>query len=140
MLFFITAHRFVQFFGIAGGRMGKTIKIQGEIIMEKITVLLADSSAEYRMALREEMEKSGDFRVVGEAEDGQHTVQMVRQMKPQILILDAMLPLLDGMAVLRTLREQDEQPPCCIMLSAFCAERFSGRRSGWACISFCPSR
>ena len=92
--------------------------------MEKITVLLADSSAEYRMALREEMEKSGDFRVVGEAEDGQHTVQMVRQMKPQILILDAMLPLLDGMAVLRTLREQDEQPPCCIMLSAFCAERF----------------
>ena len=58
------------------------------------------------------MEKSGDFRVVGEAEDGQHTVQMVRQMKPQILILDAMLPLLDGMAVLRTLREQDEQPPC----------------------------
>ena len=42
--------------------------------MEKITVLLADSSAEYRMALREEMEKSGDFRVVGEAEDGQHTV------------------------------------------------------------------
>ena len=72
--------------------------------MEKITVLLADSSAEYRMALREEMEKSGDFRVVGEAEDGQHTVQMVRQMKPQILILDAMLPLLDGMAVLRTLR------------------------------------
>ena len=104
--------------------MGKTIKIQGEIIMEKITVLLADSSAEYRMALREEMEKSGDFRVVGEAEDGQHTVQMVRQMKPQILILDAMLPLLDGMAVLRTLREQDEQPPCCIMLSAFCAERF----------------
>ena len=124
MLFFITAHRFVQFFGIAGGRMGKTIKIQGEIIMEKITVLLADSSAEYRMALREEMEKSGDFRVVGEAEDGQHTVQMVRQMKPQILILDAMLPLLDGMAVLRTLREQDEQPPCCIMLSAFCAERF----------------
>lgn len=124
MLFFITAHRFVQFFGIAGERMGKTIKIQGEIIMEKITVLLADSSAEYRMALREEMEKSGDFRVVGEAEDGQHTVQMVRQMKPQILILDAMLPLLDGMAVLRTLREQDEQPPCCIMLSAFCAERF----------------
>ena len=124
MLFFITAHRFVQFFGIAGGWMGKTIKIQGEIIMEKITVLLADSSAEYRMALREEMEKSGDFRVVGEAEDGQHTVQMVRQMKPQILILDAMLPLLDGMAVLRTLREQDEQPPCCIMLSAFCAERF----------------
>ena len=91
--------------------------------MEKITVLLADSSAEYRMALREEMEKSGDFRIVGEAEDGQHTVQMVRQMKPQILILDAMLPLLDGMAVLRTLREQDEQPPCCIMLSAFCAER-----------------
>ena len=77
--------------------------------MEKITVLLADSSAEYRMALREEMEKSGDFRVVGEAEDGQHTVQMVRQMKPQILILDAMLPLLDGMAVLRTLRETDHE-------------------------------
>ncbi len=91
--------------------------------MEKITVLLADSSAEYRMLLREELEKSGDFRVVGEAEDGQHTVQLVREMKPQILLLDAMLPLLDGMAVLRTLREREEQP-CSIMLSAFCAERF----------------
>ena len=91
--------------------------------MEKITVLLADSSAEYRMALREKMEESGDFRVVGETEDGQLAVQMVRELKPQILVLDAMLPSLDGMAVLRTLREHEEQP-CCIMLSAFCAERF----------------
>ena len=33
--------------------------------MEKITVLLADASAEYRMALREKMEESGDFRIVG---------------------------------------------------------------------------
>ena len=67
--------------------------MQGEIIMEKITVLLADASAEYRMALREKMEESGDFRIVGEAEDGQHTLQMVREMKPQVLVLDGMLPV-----------------------------------------------
>ena len=91
--------------------------------MEKITVLLADASAEYRMALREKMEACGDFRVVGEAEDGEHTLHMVQELKPQLLVLDSMLPVLDGMAVLRALREQPQRP-CCIMLSAFCAERF----------------
>ena len=78
--------------------------------MEKITVLLADASAEYRMALREKMEESGDFRIVGEAEDGQHTLQMVREMKPQVLVLDGMLPVLDGMAVLRAVQEQPKKP------------------------------
>lgn len=107
--------------------------------MEKITVLLADASAEYRMALREKMEESGDFRIVGEAEDGQHTLQMVREMKPQVLVLDGMLPVLDGMAVLRAVQEQPKSPAasCC---PRSVRSRSSTRRSGWACICSCPSR
>ena len=105
--------------------------------MEKITVLLADASAEYRMALREKMEESGDFRIVGEAEDGQHTLQMVREMKPQVLVLDGMLPVLDGMAVLRAVQEQPKKP-CCIMLSAFCAESFQHEAERLGVYMFLP--
>ena len=111
--------------------------MQGEIIMEKITVLLADASAEYRMALREKMEESGDFRIVGEAEDGQHTLQMVREMKPQVLVLDGMLPVLDGMAVLRAVQEQPKKP-CCIMLSAFCTESFQHEAERLGVYMFLP--
>ena len=105
--------------------------------MEKITVLLADASAEYRMALREKMEESGDFRIVGEAEDGQHTLQMVREMKPQVLVLDGMLPVLDGMAVLRAVQEQPKKP-CCIMLSAFCTESFQHEAERLGVYMFLP--
>ena len=91
--------------------------------MEKITVLLADVDEELRGRLREKMNESEDFRVLGEAADGQNALHLVESLKPQVFVLDTMLPLLDGIAVLREVQKRPESPVC-VLLSSFCSEHF----------------
>ena len=102
----------------------------------KISVLLADAGADFRLLLREALERTGEFQVVGETGDGGQMLTLVEETHPQILLLDTMLPVLDGMGVLRQLREREEQPRT-IMLSAFYNDRMVAEAVS---ISSCPSR
>ena len=88
----------------------------------KIRVMLADASAEFRLLLREALEETGEFQVVGETGDGGQVAALVAETHPQILLLDTMLPVLDGIGVLRQLREREERPRT-IVLSAFYNDR-----------------
>ena len=88
----------------------------------KISVLLADASGDLRLLLRETLESTGEFQVVGETGDGGQVLALVEETHPQLLLLDAMLPVLDGMGVLRQLREREEQPRT-IVTSAFYNDR-----------------
>ena len=83
----------------------------------KISVLLADASGDLRLLLRETLESTGEFQVVGETGDGGQVLALVEETHPQLLLLDAMLPVLDGMGVLRQLREREEQPRTIVTLS-----------------------
>ena len=62
----------------------------------KVTVVIADGSEEYRGMLAEALEKTGEFHVVGEAGDGPEAVRIVKQTNPTFLLLDYVLPSLDG--------------------------------------------
>ena len=88
----------------------------------KIRVMLADASAEFRLLLREALEETGEFQVVGETGDGSQVAGLVAETHPQILLMDTMLPVLDGIGVLRQLREREERPRT-IVLSAFYNDR-----------------
>ena len=88
----------------------------------KTSVLLADASGDFRLLLREALEGTGEFQVVGETGDGGQVAALVEQTHPQVLLLDTMLPVLDGMGVLRQLRQREE-PPRTIVLSAFYNDR-----------------
>lgn len=83
--------------------------------MEKqYTVLIADDEAQIREILRIYFEKEG-FKVV-EAADGAEAIIQVQAAKPDILILDIMMPVLDGLEVCRQVRKISEIP--IIMLTA----------------------
>ena len=88
----------------------------------KIRVMLADASAEFRLLLREALEETGEFQVVGETGDGSQVAALAAETHPQILLMDTMLPVLDGIGVLRQLREREERPRT-IVLSAFYHDR-----------------
>ena len=88
---------------------------------EKITVCIADSGEEFRRMLKDSLEGSGIFRVIAEATDGQQALEQVERLHPRLLVLDAMLPVLDGIGVLRRLREKCGTEA--IVLSAFYNER-----------------
>ena len=85
----------------------------------KITVVIADANEEYRGMLAEALEKTGEFHVVGMAGDGQEAVRIVKETQPTFLLLEYVLPGLDGWGVMAGLRELGEKRPYAIMISAF---------------------
>ncbi|MDX1412428.1 MAG: response regulator transcription factor, partial [Nitrospirales bacterium] len=59
---------------------------------KKTTVLIADDHPIVRNGVRELIESSPDLKVVGEAEDGVSTIQMVKELSPNIVLLDLSMP------------------------------------------------
>ena len=91
------------------------------------TVLLADANEEFRTMVREAIEKTGEFAVVGNVGTGTEVLQLVNQLHPDLVLMDILLPGLDGMSVLRQLRGQTgENMPKIILLSAFCTDQIIG--------------
>ena len=88
----------------------------------KRTVLLADANEEFRTMLRSAIEKTEEFTVVDSVGDGLGALQSVERNCPDLVILDMVLPGMDGLSVLKALRGQ-EHPPKSILLSAFCTDR-----------------
>ena len=56
----------------------------------KIRVMLADASAEFRLLLREALEETGEFQVVGETGDGSQVAALAAETHPQILLMEHM--------------------------------------------------
>jgi len=66
-----------------------------------VTILLADDHPLVRRGLRTLLETEAGFSVVGEAADGIQAIQMVEHFQPSIMIVDLMMPNLNGLEVLR---------------------------------------
>lgn len=66
--------------------------------MEKIKVLVADDHAIVRMGLVALLATEQDIEIVGEAEDGREAVKKTVTTKPDVVIMDIMMPILDGIA------------------------------------------
>ncbi|TXT37291.1 MAG: LuxR family DNA-binding response regulator [Planctomycetota bacterium] len=64
-----------------------------------VTIYLADEHPVVRMGIKTLLQSEPDFRVVGEAGDGQLAVRQVERQKPDILLLEVMLPGLNGFSV-----------------------------------------
>ncbi len=67
--------------------------------MKRIQVFLADDHTIFRQGLRVLLEREKDIEVVGEAENGEETVRQVMSLKPSIVLMDIMMPQLDGLQV-----------------------------------------
>lgn len=74
--------------------------------MTKIRVLLADDHAVLREGLRSLLTLQEDIEVVGEAGDGQAAVEMVRQLRPDVVVMDIAMPVMDGLEATRRLKQE----------------------------------
>ncbi len=66
--------------------------------MKKIRTLIADDHAIVRMGLSALLEAEPDIEIVGEAEDGAEAVKMASRLRPDVVVMDLMMPVLDGIA------------------------------------------
>ena len=70
-----------------------------------VTILLVDDHPIIRQGLRHLLEAEPEFRVVGEAGDGIEALQLIERLKPNILVIDMMMPGLNGLEVLRQIQK-----------------------------------
>src|SRR5919107_235836 len=85
-----------------------------------ISVALADDQALVRMGLRVLIESEDDLAVVGEAENGREAIELVRSAKPDVILMDIRMPVLDGIAALREISiDPDLAGVRAIMLTTF---------------------
>jgi DNA-binding NarL/FixJ family response regulator len=69
--------------------------------MSKTTVVLADDHAIVRQGLRAVLEATSEFAVVGEVADGLQVPEVVERLRPKVLVLDLMMPGLNGLEITR---------------------------------------
>ncbi len=94
----------------------------------KITVLIADDNRDFAMTLLNYLKEEKDLEVVGVAKDGEEAIELISVTKPDIAILDVIMPHLDGLGVLEKINElQIEKKPISIMLSAVGQEKITQR-------------
>ena len=89
--------------------------------MATVTVVLIDDDALVRAGLRLILSSADDLRVVGEAEDGSGAVAVVRQLRPDVVLMDIRMPQTDGITATALLRRLDP-PPQVIVLTTFQAD------------------
>jgi two-component system, NarL family, nitrate/nitrite response regulator NarL len=73
---------------------------------EPIRILLADDTALFRTAIAELVDGQDGLSVVGEAENGLEAVEKARALKPDVVVMDVEMPVMDGVQATRLIREQ----------------------------------
>lgn len=74
--------------------------------MEKIRILLVDDHTILREGIRSLLEHQADFEVVAEAENGRQAIELVRQLNPDVVLMDISMPLLNGIHATEQIRRE----------------------------------
>ena len=85
--------------------------------MKRIRILVADDHALLRRGLVTLLDYQKDLAVVGEAANGRETVKKAAELKPDVVILDLSMPLMDGVEVTQKIRETQSETRILILTS-----------------------
>lgn len=98
----------------------KNTMLMGGIIMkDKIKIVLADDNKDFCQVLKEYLSNEEDIEILGIAKDGVEALQLVQEKEPDLLVLDVIMPHLDGLGVIEKLNGMNlSKMPKIIVLSA----------------------
>jgi DNA-binding NarL/FixJ family response regulator len=74
--------------------------------MKKLRILLADDHIVMRTGLRALLERQPNLEVVGESENGRQTIELVDSLKPDVVVMDVGMPVLNGIEATKTIVTQ----------------------------------
>lgn len=95
--------------------------------MDTVRVVLADKDAFFRKNLKESLNRYG-YPVVGDAEDGMTALKLIRSLQPDLIILDATLPVMAGIQVARIVDEGRLAPV--VLVADYVDRDFVNREKG----------
>jgi two-component system LytT family response regulator/two-component system response regulator LytT len=84
-----------------------------------ISVLLVDDEKLARDELAFLLKSFPEVELIGSAENGEQAVDLIVKLEPDLVFLDVQMPGLDGLAVIRKLREQTEELPLIVLVTAY---------------------
>ena len=95
---------------------------------EKISIMIADDNQEFCKTLVKYIEAQEDMEVIAIAKDGTEAVELLKEITPDVAVLDVIMPHLDGLGVLEKINEIPvARRPMCIMLSAVGQDKITQR-------------
>ncbi len=87
---------------------------------KKTRILLADGQDVVRQGIRHILEREPDFEVVGDTDNGQEAVRLARELRPDVIIMEARMSKLDGVEAARRIKE--EHPQAAVLIFTACDE------------------
>ena len=73
--------------------------------MEPIKVLIADDHVLYRAGVKTALSSKTDVKVIAEADNGMHLLNMLKTIKPDVILLDIQMPVMDGIVALPEIKK-----------------------------------
>ena len=89
--------------------------------MSQVSIVVVDDNREFRETVKATIAKENDMKVVGEAADGEEALKIIDYVKPDVVLLDLVMPKLDGIGVMEKLTQRcktGNKSPVIIILSA----------------------
>ncbi|GIK40275.1 MAG: hypothetical protein BroJett011_41080 [Chloroflexota bacterium] len=102
---------------------------QQALMSNPIRVLIADDHPRSRRGLRALLATLPTIKVIGEAADGQEAVNLVETYQPDVVLMDAQMPVMDGLAASRCIKRQWPQIKI-IMLTVYNGHRSEANAAG----------
>ena len=93
--------------------------------MPVVSVLLVDDSIHFRRFVRQILETTQNFQLVGEAADGFEGVRQATQLKPDLILLDVALPKLDGIQAAKAILIAAPESKI-LFVTAYCSQSLAG--------------
>lgn len=98
------------------------------MLEQKMTILIADDNKDFSDILKEYINRQEDMEVIAAASNGEQACDMIEETLPDVVILDVIMPYLDGIGVLERVNVMNlKKRPIFIVLSAVAQDRITER-------------
>jgi DNA-binding NarL/FixJ family response regulator len=102
-----------------------------------IRVLIVDDQEPFRLAARMVVDVTDGFEVVGEAETGEASVEMTKELQPDLVLMDVNLPGIDGLEATRQILAANG-PPVVLLLSTYEEAEYAPRAAECGASAYIP--
>jgi DNA-binding NarL/FixJ family response regulator len=103
-----------------------------------VRVLIVDDQEPFRLAARMVVDATDGFEVVGEAETGEASVEMARELSPDLVLMDVNLPGINGLDATRQSLAERADPVIVLLLSTYEEEEYAPRAAECGAAAYIP--
>jgi DNA-binding NarL/FixJ family response regulator len=103
-----------------------------------VRVLIVDDQEPFRLAARMVVDATDGFEVVGEAESGEASVEMARELSPDLVLMDVNLPGINGLDATRQILAEHADPVIVLLLSTYEEEEYAPRAAECGAAAYIP--